>query len=176
MKKLLALSLAICVSCSWVPAEMKPEPAGKARNVTFISTSDSHFKAFESKGWNAYNRETIEEINRIAKVSWPEKLGGARIDSPRGVGVLGDCIDDGDKVRDGKNYDPAVIRDAMIFGTPDQVIEKCELYEDVGVDILMLGVNFGLDPADERKSLELFIKEVAPHFAKREAEKSKAAQ
>ncbi|MDA0704654.1 MAG: LLM class flavin-dependent oxidoreductase [Proteobacteria bacterium] len=81
-----------------------------------------------------------------------------------------------DKVRDGKNYDPDVIRDAMIFGTPDQVMKKCELYENVGVDILMLGVNFGLDPADERKSLELFIKEVAPHFAKREAEKAKAAQ
>jgi len=72
--------------------------------VTFISTSDSHYKAFESAEWNEQNRDTIEEINRIAGQPWPEKLGGEPIDPPRGVVLLGDCIDDGDKAAGDKDY------------------------------------------------------------------------
>ena len=108
MKKLLTLVLAACLSCSCVHStdqkSTAPPAVAKPRNVTFISTSDSHFKAFESKGWNACNRETIEEINRVTKEPWPEKLGGGKIDIPRGVVLLGDCIDDGDKVVGGKDY------------------------------------------------------------------------
>ena len=107
MKKLLALALCMSCSCARV-ADRQPDaapPAGaKDRNVTFISTSDSHFKAFESKQWNRYNGETIEEINRIAARTWPDKLGGGKIDPPRGVVLLGDCIDDGDKVISGRDY------------------------------------------------------------------------
>ena len=108
MKKLLTLALAICLSCSCIhSADQKsaaPSASAKRRNVTFISTSDSHYKAFESKDWNACNRETIEEINRVAEESWPEKLGGGKIDTPRGVVMLGDCIDDGDKAVGDKDY------------------------------------------------------------------------
>jgi cytolysin (calcineurin-like family phosphatase) len=82
------------------------EDAGlsKTRDVTFICTSDSHYKAFESEGWNQYNRETIEEINRIAERHWPDKLGGEKIGEPRGVLMLGDCIDDGDRVLQKRDY------------------------------------------------------------------------
>jgi len=108
MKKLLALvlTLAACLTCSrpqTTNAKSAPPPV-KTRDVTFISTSDPHFKAFESASWNKQNADTIEEINRIAGRPWPEKLGGGKIDAPRGVVVLGDCIDDGDKVRDDKDY------------------------------------------------------------------------
>lgn len=103
MKKLLSLTL--CLSCLCACAAAAPPAAGaKPRNVTFISTSDSHFKAFESKAWNEQNRVTIEEINRVASLRWPDKLGGGKIDTPRGVVMLGDCIDDGDKVVGGKDY------------------------------------------------------------------------
>ncbi|MBL7218589.1 MAG: metallophosphoesterase [Phycisphaerae bacterium] len=104
MKKLLTLALAACLSCSCVQAPDMTPAIPKGRDVTFISTSDSHFKAFESKGWNKYNSETIEEINRIAGKRWPEKLGGDKINAPRGVVLLGDCIDDGDKVVGDKDY------------------------------------------------------------------------
>ena len=40
-----------------------------------------------------------------------------------------------DEVRDGKNYEPSVIREAMLFGTPKQAIERLEGYADLGVDI-----------------------------------------
>jgi len=109
MKKLTALAIVLCVSCAPVySTDRKAAPVSPAakteRNVTFISTSDSHYKAFESAGWNKQNTDTIEEINRIAGQHWPEKLGADKIDAPRGVVLLGDCIDDGDKVRDGKDY------------------------------------------------------------------------
>jgi len=106
MKKLLTLTLTLvaCLLCSCVDSPDVTTAAGKTRDVTFISTSDSHFKAFESKGWNEYNSETIEEINRVASRRWPEKLGGGKIDAPRGVVLLGDCIDDGDKVVGDKDY------------------------------------------------------------------------
>jgi hypothetical protein len=103
--------------CLWVslagavcwprPAAAKPPAAtrpARTRNVTFLSTSDPHYKAFEAADWNRADRQTIEEINRTASLRWPEKLGGDSIDAPRGVVVLGDCIDDGDRVRDGKDY------------------------------------------------------------------------
>ena len=106
MKKLftLTLTLVACLLCSCVDSPDMTPAVAKSRSVTFISTSDSHFKAFESKGWNKYNSETIEEINRVTKESWPEKLGGDKIDTPRGVVILGDCIDDGDKVVGDKDY------------------------------------------------------------------------
>ena len=73
-----------------------------------------------------------------------------------------------DEVRDGKNYEPSVIREAMIFGTPKQAIEKLEGYVNLGVDIFIYGANFGLEPTFERRSLELFIDQVMPHFASKQ--------
>jgi cytolysin (calcineurin-like family phosphatase) len=69
-----------------------------ARDVTFISTSDCHYRETEHKlgHHNDLNRASIEEMNRITSVDWPDKLGGGKITKPRGVVVLGDLIDDGD--------------------------------------------------------------------------------
>lgn len=70
-----------------------------ARDVTFISTSDSHYREPDHKlgHHNDLNHASIEEMNKITTVSWPDKLGGGKIDKPRGVVVLGDLIDDGDR-------------------------------------------------------------------------------
>ncbi len=72
------------------------------RNVTFISTSDPHYREAERKAQNERDHLTILEINDIAKRTWPEKLGGDPIQPPRGVLMLGDCIDDGDRLINGK--------------------------------------------------------------------------
>jgi len=71
------------------------------RNVTFLSTSDCHYDAFEHEERNERNRDTIREMNLIATRTWPDELGGGQIKTPRGVVVLGDCIDDGDRMLDG---------------------------------------------------------------------------
>lgn len=74
-----------------------------AAEVTFLVTSDCHYDAFENEDRNQRNRETVEEMNRITTVRWPEELGGDPIGPPRGVLVLGDVIDDGDRLVEGRN-------------------------------------------------------------------------
>lgn len=74
------------------------------RNVTFLSTSDSHFRTTERPGNNDWDHETIEEMNKVASLQWPEQLGGDSVENPRGVVCLGDCIDDGDMKKGSKNW------------------------------------------------------------------------
>lgn len=84
--------------------------AGAAEDVTFLVTSDCHYDAFENEDRNQRNRSTIDQMNRIAEASWPESLGGGPIGRPRGVAVLGDVIDDGDRMIEGKNQSEAQYR------------------------------------------------------------------
>jgi cytolysin (calcineurin-like family phosphatase) len=76
-----------------------------ARDVTFISTSDSHYREADDRrgNHNELNRGSMLEMNRIKEESWPEKLGGGKIAKPRGVLLLGDVIDDGDRAQGGRN-------------------------------------------------------------------------
>jgi len=71
------------------------------RDVTFLSTSDCHYNYGKGEAHNAGNLETIRAMNAVTDISWPDDLGGDRVKTPRGVVVLGDCIDDGDMARDG---------------------------------------------------------------------------
>jgi alkanesulfonate monooxygenase SsuD/methylene tetrahydromethanopterin reductase-like flavin-dependent oxidoreductase (luciferase family) len=65
------------------------------------------------------------------------------------------------------NYDPRAIRDNLVFGTPDEVIPKLEVYEAAGVDQFCLGLSYNLPFELQMKTLRLFIDEVMPHFAAR---------
>ncbi|MCY2991833.1 MAG: metallophosphoesterase [Planctomycetota bacterium] len=75
----------------------EPSPRGFRREVTFLSTSDSHYRELERKENNELDRATVQEMNAITQLAWPDKLGGGLIQRPRGVVLLGDVIDDGDK-------------------------------------------------------------------------------
>ena len=78
--------------------------AGAAgRDVTFISTSDSHYNYGKNEGINARDLETVRAINAVTDICWPDELGGDRVKAPKGVLLLGDCINDGDMARDGVN-------------------------------------------------------------------------
>jgi cytolysin (calcineurin-like family phosphatase)/predicted GH43/DUF377 family glycosyl hydrolase len=68
-----------------------------ARDVTFLSISDTHYDAYENEDRNGRVRETVLQMNGIAEVPWPKELGGGAIPRPRGVVALGDLIDDGDR-------------------------------------------------------------------------------
>jgi flavin-dependent trigonelline monooxygenase, oxygenase component len=61
-------------------------------------------------------------------------------------------------------YEPTFIRDNMMFGTPEEVIRKIEFYRSCGVDNYCYGASFGLPFHVQRRSLELFITKVMPHF------------
>ena len=53
----------------------------------------------------------------------------------------------------------------VLFGTPDELIEKIQLLSDLGVRKIILFVNYGgIESTKVKKSLELFAKEVMPQF------------
>lgn len=76
---------------------------GAETGVTFLVTSDSHYDAFENEDRNGRDRVTIDQMNEISTVRWPDELGGELIEKPRGVLLLGDVLDDGDRMKEGKN-------------------------------------------------------------------------
>ena len=56
-------------------------------------------------------------------------------------------------------------RDTLVFGSPDTVTRKMKEMEKIGVGQAMCWMNFGgLPQANVRRSMELFSKEVMPHF------------
>lgn len=64
-----------------------------------------------------------------------------------------------------EQYNPEMLRSNLMFGTPDQVIEKLKLYQNIGVDEFIYYATFGLGLKEQKKSLELFINEVMPEFS-----------
>lgn len=78
-----------------------------------------------------------------------------------------------DAVKGRDNYSPDNIRRNMLFGTPDEVIEKLLIYEAEGVDQMCLGICFGTPFELQRKTLELFTKEIIPVFAARERDRAR---
>lgn len=87
-RRIVAGALAFCAAAAPIAA----------RDVVFLSTSDSHYRHADHRlgHHNDLNHATVEEMNRIAEREWPAKLGGGKIGTPRGVVMPGDVIDDGD--------------------------------------------------------------------------------
>jgi alkanesulfonate monooxygenase SsuD/methylene tetrahydromethanopterin reductase-like flavin-dependent oxidoreductase (luciferase family) len=66
--------------------------------------------------------------------------------------------------------------DMVLIGDPDQLIQKMERYEALGVDHLLCYMQFGgLSHEHILKSIELIGKYVIPHFQERERKKAAAA-
>jgi alkanesulfonate monooxygenase SsuD/methylene tetrahydromethanopterin reductase-like flavin-dependent oxidoreductase (luciferase family) len=78
-----------------------------------------------------------------------------------------------ESVANRSNYDPESIRRNLMFGTPDEVIEKLLAYEAAGVDQYSLGLSFNLPFELQKRTLRLFIDEVMPYFAARERDETR---
>jgi len=63
------------------------------------------------------------------------------------------------------DFAPELLRENLMFGTPDVVIDKLRRYEALGVDYFCYSASFGLPMAEQLRSLRLFIDEVMPAFA-----------
>lgn len=61
-------------------------------------------------------------------------------------------------------YDPDMLHRNLMFGTPDQVIEKLKTYQAIGVDEFIYYASLGLGMKEQKRSLELFCKNVIPAF------------
>ena len=62
-------------------------------------------------------------------------------------------------------YEPDMLTRNLMFGTPDEVIAKLKTYETLGVDEFIYYASLGLGHAEQKRSMELFCKEVIPAFA-----------
>lgn len=68
-------------------------------------------------------------------------------------------------INESGEFDREAMRENLMFGTPDQVVARLEPYAALGVDHFTYCASFGLDMAAQKRSLDLFIKEVMPAFA-----------
>ena len=60
------------------------------------------------------------------------------------------------------NYDADMLHENLMFGTPDQVIEKLKRYEALGVDEFIYYASLGLGLAEQKRSMELFCENIIP--------------
>ncbi len=63
-----------------------------------------------------------------------------------------------------EQYDPAMLEENLLFGTPDVVIEKLKKYEALGVDEFIYYASMGLVLEAQKRSMKLFCEEVMPAF------------
>ena len=61
-------------------------------------------------------------------------------------------------------YNPSMLKENLMFGTPDEIIEKLKKYQELGVDNFIYYASMGLDHNLQKKSLRLFCDEVIPAF------------
>jgi alkanesulfonate monooxygenase SsuD/methylene tetrahydromethanopterin reductase-like flavin-dependent oxidoreductase (luciferase family) len=61
-------------------------------------------------------------------------------------------------------YNPDMLHDNLMFGTPDEIIAKLKLYDALGVDQFTYYASLGLGFKEQKQSLALFIEEVMPAF------------
>ncbi len=68
-------------------------------------------------------------------------------------------------IADREEFNPEMLQQNLMLGTPDEVIAKLKPYQDLGVDHFTYNMNIGLEFSRQKKSLGLFINEVMPAFA-----------
>ena len=61
-------------------------------------------------------------------------------------------------------YEPSMLKENLMFGTPDEVITKLQKYEALGVDEFIYYASLGLGHEEQKRSMELFCNEVVPAF------------
>ena len=64
-----------------------------------------------------------------------------------------------------EQYDPEMLEQNLMFGAPDEVVEKLRRYEALGVDEFIYYASMGLGQKGQKRSLELFCRDVMPAFA-----------
>lgn len=70
-----------------------------------------------------------------------------------------------ESIENRSEYDPQMLSENLMFGTPDEVIAKLKLYEALGVDEFTYYASMGLGLKEQKRSLELFCNEVIPAFS-----------
>ena len=69
-----------------------------------------------------------------------------------------------EELKEKDQFNPAMLEQNLMFGSPDQVIEKLKHYEKLGVDEFVYYASMGLGHKEQKDSLKLFCDEVIPAF------------
>jgi alkanesulfonate monooxygenase SsuD/methylene tetrahydromethanopterin reductase-like flavin-dependent oxidoreductase (luciferase family) len=69
-----------------------------------------------------------------------------------------------DSLKGNVRVDPDMLETNLMFGSPDQVIEKLRAYENAGVDAFVYYASLGLDMDRQKRSLQMFCDRVLPAF------------
>ncbi len=70
-----------------------------------------------------------------------------------------------EQLKNRDEYNPRMLSENLMFGTPDEIIAKLRRYADLGVDEFIYYATMGLGQKEQKRSLELFCSEVIPAFA-----------
>ena len=69
-----------------------------------------------------------------------------------------------DQLEGREQYDPDMLEQNLMFGSPDTVIQKLKRYQALGADEFIYYASMGLDHAAQQRSLRMFCNEVIPEF------------
>jgi alkanesulfonate monooxygenase SsuD/methylene tetrahydromethanopterin reductase-like flavin-dependent oxidoreductase (luciferase family) len=89
--------------------------------------------------------ETLFKNTGLVRNGFPERADAASLDN-------------------NEDLQPESLRENLLFGTVDQVVEKLRKFEKLGIDYFAYGGSYGLPHDVAKRSLELFTQEVMPHF------------
>ena len=63
-----------------------------------------------------------------------------------------------------EQYDPAMLEENLMFGSPDAVIAKLKRHQALGVNEFIYYASMGLSHDAQQRSLRMFCSEVMPEF------------
>ena len=69
-----------------------------------------------------------------------------------------------DQIEGREQYDPAMLEENLMFGTPETAIAKLKQYQALGVNEFIYYASMGLDLAAQKRSLKMFCDEVMTEF------------
>ncbi len=61
-----------------------------------------------------------------------------------------------------EQYEPAMLEENLLFGSPEAAIEKLKIYDDLGVTEFIYYASMGLTQDQQKRSMKLFCEEVIP--------------
>ena len=115
-----------------------------------------HTAVYDSKDqWEVPVKAAQRQLSQFENLF--KNLGDVEVGFPKSIPF--------DELGNRDEYDPKMLSENLMFGTPDEVIAKLKRYEDLGVDEFVYYASMGLGLKEQKRSLELFCSDVIPAFS-----------
>ena len=64
-----------------------------------------------------------------------------------------------------EQFQPDMLEENLLFGSPDTVIDKLDRYQRLGVDEFIYYASMGMNMEAQKRSMKLFCDEIIPAFS-----------